>query len=437
MKSRLFIQPRENIEMRSSRIARQTALVAGRTSADASAASGRQTRAFARALRRYAAPGPPDAPTHGVMVKEEVEVEAEAEAAAEVDVKLEDEDTATPVLKRKRTASPLAASSPNVKARKRRPARQITQPNGTITAEPPLHWEEVYSTIKTMRASLTAPVDTMGCERLADPLSSPNDQRFQTLVALMLSSQTRDAVTAAAIRALQTSLPAPGLTVQNIRSIPHADLNALIRPVGFHNTKTVHLKLVAETLFTSYESDIPRTLEGLLALPGVGPKMAHLTLSAAWQRTEGIGVDVHVHRITNLLGWHATKTPEQTRLALEAWLPRDRWHEINSLLVGLGQVLCKPVGRECWRCEVGRKGLCPGRLRGAAPKPKKGLKEEETERRGEEVKEEEGDIEDLFPPSRPSPSAEPSVARTRGRAGEPAQLERARTGTRRRRGGRT
>ncbi|KAK3062821.1 alpha,alpha-trehalase nth1, partial [Teratosphaeriaceae sp. CCFEE 6253] len=65
--------------------------------------------------------------------------------------------------------------------------------------------------------------------------------------------------------------------------------------------------------------------------------MAYLTMSAAWGRDEGIGVDVHVHRITNLWGWHKTSTPEQTRTELEAWLPRERWHAINHLLVGFGQ----------------------------------------------------------------------------------------------------
>jgi endonuclease III len=86
--------------------------------------------------------------------------------------------------------------------------------------------------------------------------------------------------------------------------------------------------------------------------------MGYLCLSAAWNRTEGIGVDVHVHRITNLWGWNNTKNPEETRLALQSWLPRDRWREINSLLVGLGQAVCLPMGRKCGECELGLQGLC-------------------------------------------------------------------------------
>lgn len=86
--------------------------------------------------------------------------------------------------------------------------------------------------------------------------------------------------------------------------------------------------------------------------------MAYLCMSAAWNRTEGIGVDVHVHRITNLWGWNKTKNPEETRLALQSWLPHDKWREINYLLVGFGQTICLPVGRKCGHCELGLQGLC-------------------------------------------------------------------------------
>jgi len=81
-------------------------------------------------------------------------------------------------------------------------------------------------------------------------------------------------------------------------------------------------------------------------------------MSVAWDRTEGIGVDVHVHRITNLWGWNKTKSPEETRHALQSWLPRDKWREINWLLVGFGQAVCLPVGRRCGDCDLGAQGLC-------------------------------------------------------------------------------
>lgn len=145
-----------------------------------------------------------------------------------------------------------------------------------------------------------------------------------------------------------------------------SQLNAFINKVGFHNLKTKYIKNTAEILRDKFNSDIPDTIEGLVSLPGVGPKMAYLTMSAAWGKHLGIGVDVHVHRITNLWGWHKTQTPEQTRAALESWLPKDKWHDINNLLVGFGQTICLPVGRRCGDCKLADARLCPSAIIGKA-----------------------------------------------------------------------
>ncbi|KAK7698337.1 alpha,alpha-trehalase nth1 [Diaporthe eres] len=263
------------------------------------------------------------------------------------------------------TLTSIPSPSPR---RARKPARKTQDPaTGAETVAAPSDWQELYDATKQMRltgAAANAAVDTMGCERLALPTASPRDQRFHTLVALMLSSQTKDTTNAVAMRRLQTELPPheegapPGLNLENMLAVAPERLNELIWAVGFHNNKTKYLKQAAVILRDSWGGDIPDSIEGLVSLPGVGPKMAHLCLSSAWGRTEGIGVDVHVHRITNLWGWHKTKTPEETRLALQAWLPRDRWREINWLLVGLGQTVCAPVGRKCGDCSLGLDGLC-------------------------------------------------------------------------------
>ncbi|RYP59562.1 hypothetical protein DL769_008470 [Monosporascus sp. CRB-8-3] len=261
-------------------------------------------------------------------------------------------------------------SPPRKPKQQRKPARKTVDPaTGAPRVSPPSDWEAVYAAVKAMRTApggvaANAAVDTMGCERLAAADASPRDRRFHTLVALMLSSQTKDTTNAVAMRRLQTELPAhepgapPGLNLENMLAVDPDVLNGLIWAVGFHNNKTKYLKQAAVILRDKWGGDIPDTIEGLVSLPGVGPKMAYLCMSAAWDRTEGIGVDVHVHRITNLWGWHSTKTPEETRAALESWLPRDRWREINWLLVGFGQTVCLPVGRRCGECELGLGGLC-------------------------------------------------------------------------------
>ncbi|KAE8150790.1 DNA glycosylase [Aspergillus avenaceus] len=282
---------------------------------------------------------------------------------------------------------------------RRTPARKIKDESGSFKIEPPSNWETIYSTVKKMReANPTAPVDTMGCAELYWRGSSPQDRRFQTLIALMLSSQTKDTVTAVAMQRLHTELGDNGalpakdtiikqetddtylspkplkdstLNLENILAVAPERLNSLIGTVGFHNNKTKYIKAAAVILRDQYNSDIPSTAEELMKLPGVGPKMAFLCMSAAWGKHEGIGVDVHVHRITNLWGWHKTKAPEETRKSLESWLPKDKWHEINKLLVGLGQTVCLPVSRKCGDCDLAGTSLCKSEIKGLVSTKKK------------------------------------------------------------------
>lgn len=91
-------------------------------------------------------------------------------------------------------------------------------------------------------------------------------------MSLVLSSQTKDTVTSVAVRRLQKELKG-GLTIQGVLDVPNEELNSIIGAVGFHNKKTIYMKQVAEICKNQYGGDIPDTAEGLIALPGVGPKM--------------------------------------------------------------------------------------------------------------------------------------------------------------------
>lgn len=148
---------------------------------------------------------------------------------------------------------PLAGTSASASRKRtaRKPARKTTDAlTGEVKVEPPTDWEEVYKLVKEMRISgpaANAAVDTMGCERLASNNASARDRRFHTLVALMLSSQTKDTVNAEAMFRLKKELPPhtegaePGLNLENMLAVEPAVLNELIGKVGFHNNKTKYV----------------------------------------------------------------------------------------------------------------------------------------------------------------------------------------------------
>lgn len=223
--------------------------------------------------------------------------------------------------------------------------------------EPPKDWLQMIENIRTVRRKYPAPVDSMGCDQVSESRIKDMNQRFQVLVSLMLSSQTKDPITWAAVQKLKTR----GIcNVDGLLDAREKDIEDLIYPVGFYRRKAIYLKKVAAILKEQYSGDIPDTLEALCKLPGVGPKMAHLCMQEAWNVNSGIGVDTHVHRISARLGWVPAKdikTPEHTRIALESWLPSEYWREINHLLVGFGQTICTPVRPKCDECA--NNGICP------------------------------------------------------------------------------
>lgn len=243
----------------------------------------------------------------------------------------------------KKKTPPLSQSSKNSKKRsndnKKKSSSSTKSSNmkrvkiepGSL--EPPVGWESLYELVEELREDRTAPVDTDGGEALPQKERGEVIYRFQVLVALMLSSQTKDAVVGETMRKLQKE----GLDVENINDMPAETLNALIGKVGFHNNKTKYLKQTAKMLIDTYDGDIPKTSDEMMKLPGVGPKMAYIIESIVFGVTNGIGVDTHMHRMFNSIGWVKSNTPEQTRVQLEGWLPADKWREVNVLWVGFGQ----------------------------------------------------------------------------------------------------
>jgi len=240
-----------------------------------------------------------------------------------------------------------AAATPE--AKKKKTKKKAAE---TATWPVPDGWRETYELVRELRQDKTAPCDSMGAEALVLPPPPPsagdvaNEERaktarFQTLIALMLSSQTKDAMVDQAMGNLRdTSDGSGGLTVASILAMEPDVLNTKIYSVGFRNNKTKYIKQVARILHDEYNSDVPPTADEMIRnLPGVGPKMAYIVENICWNRQTGIGVDTHMHRLFPKLGWVSsnTKNPEHTRKQLESWLPHEFWGEVNLLWVGFGQ----------------------------------------------------------------------------------------------------
>jgi endonuclease-3 len=170
---------------------------------------------------------------------------------------------------------------------------------------------------------------------------------FRVLIATILSLRTKDTLTAV----VAPRLFAEAATPAEMLALSEERIAELIYPVGFYRTKARAIRQICALLLERYGGEVPRELDELLALPGVGRKTANLVLTAGYD-LPGICVDTHVHRICNRWGYLQTKTPEATELALREVLPREYWMEINMLLVTLGQHICHPTSPRCSICPV-------------------------------------------------------------------------------------
>ena len=179
------------------------------------------------------------------------------------------------------------------------------------------------------------------------------EDAFQVLIATLLSAQTKDAVTAAA----SERLFAVARTPEAMQRLTVRRIERLIYPVSFYRNKAVHVKETCRQLMARYGGRVPDTMEELLTLPGVGRKTANLVLILAHRSASNICVDTHVHRISNRLGWVATRTPEETEHALYAVVRQKWWARINLYLVTWGQNVCRPVYPLCGACAIA--DLCP------------------------------------------------------------------------------
>ena len=172
---------------------------------------------------------------------------------------------------------------------------------------------------------------------------------FLVLISCILSLRTKDETTyPATLRMLKL-----GRTPKDFASMDEEILSQAIYPVGFYRNKARQIIELSKELVEKYDSKVPSEIDELVKFNGVGRKTANLTLAKGFQ-IPAICVDVHVHRISNRLGYVSTKTPDETEMELRKKLPKKYWLDINTILVTHGQNICKPQRPLCERCCISK-----------------------------------------------------------------------------------
>jgi endonuclease-3 len=201
----------------------------------------------------------------------------------------------------------------------------------------------IAGAVRKLRAAV-APYPKAALFELA---AEGHDSVFEVLAACVISIRTFDETTLPVARRLFAAARTPA----EVAALSVREIDRLITPCTFHEVKAKTIRAIAADAVRDHGGVLPCDPEVLLAFHGVGPKCANLTLGIACNRPV-IGVDVHVHRVTNRWGYVAATTPEKTMAALQEALPKRYWVEINALLVPFGKHVCTGVRPKCSTCPL-------------------------------------------------------------------------------------
>jgi len=214
----------------------------------------------------------------------------------------------------------------------------------TETQDATRHKRIVHRVMRTIAREI-AGMELPAIEKISEAQA---EDPFQILIGTLLSARTQDATTHAA----STRLFKRARTPRSLAKLTVAEIERLIYPVGFYRNKARHVKGCCEKLVADFGGRVPSTMDELVTLPGVGRKTANLVLILGFKSQRNICVDVHVHRISNRLGWVRTSHPEETEQALYEAIPARWWPLVNLYLVTWGQNVCRPVYPRCGHCAI-------------------------------------------------------------------------------------
>ena len=175
---------------------------------------------------------------------------------------------------------------------------------------------------------------------------------FQMVVAVMLSAQCTDE---------RVNKTTPALfdrckTIEDFANIDINELEDIIHPCGFYKNKAKNIKLCAKQVLENFGGIVPNNMKDLMSLAGVGRKSANVVMLEVFDDAQGIAVDTHAKRISNLIGFSSEKEPEKIEQDLIRVIPKEYWKDVNHLLIWHGRNICVARNPKCDICPVS--GYC-------------------------------------------------------------------------------
>ena len=171
---------------------------------------------------------------------------------------------------------------------------------------------------------------------------------FQLVVAVMLSAQCTDE----RVNKTTPELFSRCKTIQDFADIDINELEKIIHPCGFYKNKAKNIKLCARQVLENFNGVVPHTMKELTSLAGVGRKSANVIMLEVFGIAEGVAVDTHAKRISNLAGLSKEKEPEKIEQDLLKIFPKECWKDLNHLLVWHGRNTCIARNPKCTVCPI-------------------------------------------------------------------------------------
>ena len=180
-----------------------------------------------------------------------------------------------------------------------------------------------------------------------------HDTPFELLIATILSAQCTDE----RVNIVTKELFARCSTPAQMAALPISELEKAIQSTGFFRNKAKNIHECCVKLVEEHRGEVPRELESLVKLPGVGRKTANVVLGTAYRIPSGVVVDTHVTRLSNRLGLTKHQDAVKIEQDLMSLLPENEWIDFSHRMIWHGRRICKARKPDCDRCVL--KQICP------------------------------------------------------------------------------